>query len=68
MFQTNEAREALKECYLMSNIPERNLAFGCHLLEKLINLHGGLLDVQTYTSNRVHIIQILSAAPSFMGI
>ena len=37
--------------------------------KKLINLHGGLLDeLQTYTSNRVHIIQIPSAAPSFMGI
>ena len=68
MFQTNETCEAMKECYLMSNIPERNLASGCHLLKILINLHGGLLDVQTYTSNRMHIIQILSAAPSFMGI
>ena len=39
------------------------------LKKKLINLHGGLPDViQTYTSNRVHIIQIPSAAPSFMGI
>ena len=25
-------------------------------------------QLQTYTSNRVHIIQILSAAPSFMGV
>ena len=37
--------------------------------KKLINPHGGLLDeLQTNTSNRVHIIQIPSAAPSFMGI
>ena len=48
-FQTNETCKALKECYLMSNIPKRNLASACHLLKKLINLHaGGLLDV---TSN-----------------
>ena len=48
--------------------PERSLASGCHLLKKnLINIHGGLLDVTTYTSNRVHIIKISSAAPSFMG-
>ena len=31
----------------MSNIPKRNLASGCHLLKKLINLHGGQLDVTT---------------------
>ena len=32
----------------MSNIPKRNLAYACHLLKKkLINLHGGLLDVTT---------------------
>ena len=47
MFQTNETCEALKECYLMSNIPKRNLASGCHLLKKLINLHGGQFDVTT---------------------
>ena len=47
MFQTNETYEALKELYLMSNIPKRNLASGCHLLKKLINLHGGQLDVTT---------------------
>ena len=47
MFQKNETCKALKECYLMSNIPKRNLASGCHLLKKLINLHGGLLDVTT---------------------
>ena len=48
MFQTKETCEALKECYLTSNIPKRNLASSCHLLkEKLINLNGGLLDVTT---------------------
>ena len=31
----------------MSNIPRRNLASGCHLLKKLINFHGGQLDVTT---------------------
>ena len=47
-FQTNETCEALKECYLMRNIPKRNLTSGCHLLKKqLINLHGGQLDVTT---------------------
>ena len=47
MFQKNETCKALKECHLMSNIPKRNLASGRHLLKKLINLHGGLLDVTT---------------------
>ena len=48
MFQKNETFKALKECYLMSNIPKRNLTSGCHLLKKKsINLHGGLLDVTT---------------------
>ena len=47
MFQTNETSEALEECYLMSNIPKRNLASGCHLLKKLMKLHGGLLYVTT---------------------
>ena len=47
MFQTNETSEALEECYLMSNIAMRNLASGCHLLKKLIKVHGGLLDVTT---------------------
>ena len=31
----------------MSNIPRRNLASGCHLLKRLVNLHGGQLDVTT---------------------
>ena len=40
--------QGFEECYLMTNIPNRNLTSGCHLLKKkLINLHGGLLDVTT---------------------
>ena len=31
----------------MSNIPRRNLASGCHLLKRLVNLHGEQLDVTT---------------------
>ena len=47
IIQTNETCKDYKECYLMSNIPRRNLASGCHLLKKLINFHGGQLDVTT---------------------
>ena len=48
MFQTNETCTALEECYLMNNIPKRNLASGCQLLKKkLIKLLGGLLDITT---------------------
>ena len=47
MFQINETSEALEECYLMSYIPKRILASGCHLFKKLIKVHGGLLDVTT---------------------
>ena len=38
--------------------------------KKLINLHGGLLDITTniYLKSSAYIIQIPSAAPSFMGI
>ena len=35
MLRKNETCKALKECYLMSNIPKRNLASGCHLLKKI---------------------------------
>ena len=35
MLRKNETCKALKECYLMSNIPKRNLASGCHLLTKI---------------------------------
>ena len=67
MFQTNETSEALEECYLMSNIPKRNLASGCHLLKK-IDQPSWRTTRRNYVTNRMHIIQILSAAPSFMGI
>ena len=33
MFQKSETCTALEECYLISNIPKRNLASGCHLLK-----------------------------------
>ena len=46
-FQKNETWKALKECYLMHNISKRNPASDRHLLKKLINPHGGLLDVIT---------------------
>ena len=72
-FQTNETCEALKECYLMSNIPKRNLVSGCHQ-KKMIKLHGGQLDVTTniylkscaYHADSAALVQ--NAAPSFMGI
>ena len=54
--------QGFEECYLMTNIPNRNLASGCHLLKKkLINLHGGLLDVTT----NVHIPQIVRISSRF---
>ena len=34
-FQINETCEALKEYYLMSNIPKRNLVSGCHKKKKI---------------------------------
>ena len=46
MFQINETSEALEECYLMSNIPKRNIASGCYLV-KNIDQHS--LDVTTNT-------------------
>ena len=46
-FQKNETWKALKQCYLMNNISKRNPASDRHLLKKLINPHGGLLDVIT---------------------
>ena len=75
-FQKNETCEALKECYLISNIPKRNLVSGCHQKKKkkLIKLHGGQLDVATniylkscaYHADSAALVQ--NAAPSFMGI
>ena len=54
----------------MSNIPKRNLASGCHLLKKIDqpSWRTTRRNYKHYTLNRVHIIQIPSAAPSFMGI
>ena len=43
---TNVSCKALKECYLMSNIPKRNIASGCYLV-KNIDQHS--LDVTTNT-------------------
>ena len=45
-FRKNETCKALKECYLMSNIPKRNIASGCYLV-KNIDQHS--LDVTTNT-------------------
>ena len=52
----------------MSNIPKRNLASGCHLLKKT-DQPSCRTTRRNYkhTSNRVHIIQIPSTAPSFVG-
>ena len=49
MFSTTNVSEKWHSFALMSNIPKKNLASGCHLLKKkLINLRaGGLLDVST---------------------
>ena len=68
MFQTNETCTALEGCYLMSNIPKRNLASGCHLLKKIDQTYWRTTrrNLKHLTSNRVHIIQIPSAAPSLM--
>ena len=49
----------------MSNIQKRISPQVVIFKKKSINLHRGL---QIYTSNREQIIQIPSAAPSFMGI
>ena len=70
MFQKNETCKALKESHLMSNIPKRNLVSAYHLLKKNWStfMEDYSTQLQTYTSNRVHIIQIPIAAPSFMGI
>ena len=74
-FQINETCEALKECYLISNIPKRNLVSGCHQKKKkLIKLHGGQLDLATniylksctYHADSAALVQ--NAAPSFMEV
>ena len=69
MFQTNETCEALKECYLMSNIPKRISPLVVIFKKNWSTfMENYSTYLQTYTSNRVHIIQIPNAAPSFMGV
>ena len=60
MFQTNETCKALKECYLMSNIPKRNLASGCHLLKKIDQPSW-----RTTRRNYKHILQIVCISSRF---
>ena len=60
MFQTNETSEALEECYLMSNIPKRNLASGCHLLKKIDQTSR-----RTTRRNYKHIPQIVCMLSRF---
>ena len=60
MFQTNETCKALKECYLMSNIPKRNLASGCHLLKKIDQPSW-----RTTRRNYKHIPQIVCISSRF---
>ena len=59
-FQTNETCKALKECYLMSNIPKRNLASGCHLLKKIDQPSW-----RTTRRNYKHIPQIVCISSRF---
>ena len=60
MFQTNETCTALEECYLMSNIPKRNLASGCHLLKKIDQPSW-----RTTRRNYKHIPQIVCISSRF---
>ena len=60
MFQKNETYKALKECYLMSNIPKRNLASGCHLLKKIDQPSW-----RTTRRNYKHIPQIVCISSRF---
>ena len=60
MFQTNETCTALEECYLMSNIPKRNLASGCHLLKKIDQPSW-----RTTRRNYKHIPQIVCMSSRF---
>ena len=60
MFQKNETYKALKECYLMSNIPKRNLASGCHLLKKIDQTSW-----RTTRRNYKHIPQIVCISSRF---
>ena len=60
MFQTNKTCEALRECYLMSNISKRNLASGCHLLKKIDQTSW-----RTTRRNYKHIPQIVCISSRF---
>ena len=53
MFQKNETYKALKECYLMSNIPKRNLACGRQP------------SLRTTRRNYKHIPEIVSISSRF---
>ena len=50
----------MKECYLMSNIPKRNLTSGCHLLEKIDQPSW-----RTTRRNYKHIPQIVCISSRF---
>ena len=56
----HETCEALKECYLMCNIPKRNLASGCHLLKKIDQPSW-----RTTRRNYKHIPQIVCISSRF---
>ena len=60
MFQKNETCAALEECYLMSNIPKRNLASGCHLWKKIDQPSW-----RTTRRNYKHIPQIVCISSRF---
>ena len=60
MFQINETSEALEECYLMSNIPKRKLASGCHLFKKIDQTSW-----RTTRRNYKHIPQIVCILSRF---
>ena len=61
MFQKNETCKALKECHLMSNIPKRNLASGCHLFKK----KKDQTSWRTTRRNYKHIPQIVCISSRF---
>ena len=58
MFTSNVLNS--KECYLMINIPNRNLASGCHLLKKIDQTSW-----RTTRRNYAHIFQIVCISSRF---
>ena len=67
MFQANETCEALKERYLMSNIPKRNLASDYHILKKIdqpswrtTRRNYKLIPQIVYISSRFRALHLLS--------